>query len=276
MQNAACRRRHRRSGARGGGVLRNPHGIPPPSWPTIPTRTSSPISTPRSGSAGWSTASSGTPSATPGAVHVDCREPSDIHSTVPSPGGPARFHAQQEPGRAESPDCQIVQGECRGEGYGYQRRVLGENGGVPADNEPRGSHDHWLMQQVERQYGFVAVPGGTPPVGLGHAAGGVSFRRCRWRRLVAMDPANPMMATIHAQPASPCRALQPGGTRALRPVPDRLRAPAHDTSGPVAAQATARPASASAAARSPTGGHRRSGTRTRTGTHTPRVPSLRC
>jgi hypothetical protein len=24
---------------------------------------------------------------------------------VSSPGGPARFHAQQEPGRAESPDC---------------------------------------------------------------------------------------------------------------------------------------------------------------------------
>src|SRR5271166_2715400 len=55
-----------------------------------------------------------------------------------------------------------------------------------------------------------------------------------------MDPANPVMATIHAHPASPCRALQPGGTLVLRPAPDRLRAPAHDTSGPVAAQATAR------------------------------------
>src|SRR5271166_3712251 len=84
-----------------------------------------------------------------------------------SPGGPARFHAQEEAGGAESPDCQFVQGQAGGERHGYQRRVCGESGGVPADDEPPGSHDHWLMQQVERQHRFVAVLGGTPPPGLG-------------------------------------------------------------------------------------------------------------
>ena len=64
---------------------------------------------------------------------------------VSSPGGPALFHAQQEPGGAESPDCQVVQGEGDSERHGYQRRVLRKNGGVPADNEPRGGHDDWLM-----------------------------------------------------------------------------------------------------------------------------------
>src|SRR5271166_7136768 len=63
-----------------------------------------------------------------------------IPAMVSSPGEPARLHAEQEPGGRDAPDCQVVQGECRGERACHQRGVLEENGGVPADDEPGGSH----------------------------------------------------------------------------------------------------------------------------------------
>ena len=49
-----------------------------------------------------------------------------------------------------------------------------------------------------------------------------------------------MIAAIHAQPATPCKALQPAGTLPLRPVPDPVRPAAEAASAPVAAQAMTR------------------------------------
>ena len=136
-----------------------------------------------------------------------------------------RGHAEQEPGEAESPDRQLVEGERRGEGHDHQRRVLGEERGVPADDDPRGRHDDWLMQQVEGQHGLVAVPGGAPPPRLGRRG---RAGHPRWPAAAAGGDgpaANPMIATIHAQPARPCRALQPGATPALSRRPGPARQP---------------------------------------------------
>jgi hypothetical protein len=81
------------------------------------------------------------------------------------------FHAEQEAGDAVAADGEFVDDKCGGEGHGHQDGILGEGGGVPADDNPGKRHDDRFVQQVEREHGLIAITGGALPPWLAYRGG---------------------------------------------------------------------------------------------------------